>query len=84
MKASAWVLAFLGLAVGTVWLRLYIVRTSYEIDEVDREFRARTVEIERLRAELTRLKSPTQLRAAATKMGLNRPTAEQIIRVPEQ
>lgn len=82
MKTSAWVLAFLGLAVGTVWLRLYIVRTSYEIDEVDREARARTVEIERLRAELARLKSPAQLRAAATKMGLNRPTPDQVIRVP--
>lgn len=82
MKTPVWVAVFLGLAVGTVWLRLYIVRTSYEIDEVDREFRARTVEIERLRADLARLKSPAQLRSAAAKMGLNRPLPEQVIRVP--
>lgn len=81
MRTSAWVLAFLGLAVGTIWLRLSMVRTSYEIDEVDREYRARSHEIERLRVDLARLKSPAQLRATAEKLGLRQPQRDQVIRV---
>lgn len=58
------------LAVGTVSVRLSIVKTVYRIDELGREQAVRSREIQKLRTELSRLKSPTRIREIAEKAGL--------------
>lgn len=68
------------LAVGTVWLRLSIVRTTYQINQTELKIKNTRKEIERLELEVARLRSPRRLsKLAIQKFGLQRPQAQQIV-----
>lgn len=53
------------LALSSVWLRLQVVRTSYEINQQDKLIKNLLLEKETLEAELARLKSPERLEKLA-------------------
>ena len=78
-----WVVPFLVvLAVGSVWLRLSIVRTTYEIDQVTKMIRNTQQDLEHLELKVAKLRSPRHLETLArTKFGLNPPQADQVIRL---
>ena len=72
------------LAIGTVWLRLSIVRTTYSIDQADRQIREIHQSHEQTELRVTGLRSPRRLELLAkTKFGLAQPKAEQIIHLKE-
>jgi cell division protein FtsL len=81
-----WVIAaMVVMAIGTVWLRLSIVRTTYEIDQVDRQMRALQQAREQMDIKITALRSPRRLELIArTQFGLSPPKAEQIIHMPDR
>lgn len=68
------------MAISTVWLRLYIVRTTYEIDQTEAMIRNASQEREQAELKVTGLRSPRRLESIAkTKYGLSQPRAEQVI-----
>jgi cell division protein FtsL len=74
--------AIVALAIGTVWLRLAIVRTTYEIGQLDRQIHNLEQEHEQAELRLTAMRSPRRLEVLAhTKFGLTQPQAEQVIHV---
>ena len=80
-----WVVPLLFLlAVASVWLRLSIVRTTYEIDQVAKMIRNTQQDVEHLELNVARLRSPRHLEVLARKkFGLNPPRADQVIRLQE-
>jgi cell division protein FtsL len=76
-----WIIPVLILmAVGTIWLRLTIVRTTYAINQVDKQLRNLRQEREKAALKLTGLRSPRRLELLArAKFGLNRPKADQVV-----
>jgi cell division protein FtsL len=76
-----WVLPILFvMAVGTVWLRLTIVRTTYEISQNDKMIRNLQQEREQQELRVTALRSPRRLEnLARVKFGLSQPRADQVI-----
>ena len=76
-----WVVPVLiGLAIGTVWLRLSIVRTTYAINQSNKTIRDLQQEREQAVLQLSALRSPRRLEALArTKFGLTQPKSEQIV-----
>ena len=78
-----WVLPLLVVfAIGSVWLRLSIVRTTYEIDEVGKMIRNTQLDREKLELKVAKLRSPRHLEALARKkFGLVPPNSEQVIRL---
>ena len=78
-----WVLApLIALAIGSVWLRLSIVRTTYEIDEVGKMIRNTQLDMEKLELRVAKLRSPRHLESLArNKFGLAPPNTEQVIRL---
>jgi len=77
-----WVIPILlGLAIATVWIRLSIVRTSYEIDLAEKMQKNLMEEREKLRFQITRLRSPETLDAIARqKYHLAPPAVRQVVR----
>jgi cell division protein FtsL len=70
------------LAIGTVWLRLAMVRTTYEIGQTDKQLHNLQQEHEQAELKLTALRSPRRLEVLAhTKFGLTQPRAEQVVHV---
>jgi cell division protein FtsL len=68
------------MAIGTVWLRLYIVRSTYEINQADRMIHNLQQESEQQQLKLTGLRSPRRLEGIAkAKYALFPPRADQII-----
>lgn len=68
------------LAIGTVWIRLAIVRTTYEISQTDSMIRNLQQDREQEELKVTGLRSPRRLEMIAkTKFGLSQPKAEQVI-----
>ncbi len=78
-----WVLTLMALmAIGTVWLRLSIVRTTYAIDQADRQLRALQQAREQMDLKVTALRSPRRLELIArSKFGLAPPRSEQIVHI---
>ena len=76
-----WVIPVLvGAAIGTVWLRLTIVRTTYSIHQADRELRSLQKQREQAELKFAALRSPRRLELLAkTKFGLTQPRADQIV-----
>lgn len=76
-----WVVpALILLAIGTVWLRLSIVRTTYAINQAERDERALRQEREDLELKVTALRSPRHLEGIAkSKFGLGTPRSDQVI-----
>lgn len=68
------------MAISTVWLRLYIVRSTYEIGQTESMIRNLSQEREQAELKVTGLRSPRRLEAIAkAKYGLSQPRAEQVI-----
>jgi len=68
------------MAVGTVWLRLTIIRTTYEISQNDRMIRNLQQEREQQELRVTALRSPRRLESLArVKYGLTQPKADQVV-----
>lgn len=68
------------MAIGTVWLRLYIVRSTYEINQTDRMIHNLQQESEQQELKLTGLRSPRRLEGIAkVKYSLYPPRADQIV-----
>lgn len=68
------------MAISTVWLRLYIVRTTYEIDQTEGMIRNLSQEREQAELKVTALRSPRRLEEIAkTKYGLSQPKADQVV-----
>jgi len=76
-----WVLPVLvAFATGTVWLRLSIVATSYEINQIGKMNRNAIREVEKLELKVAQLRSPSRLeRLAKKKYKLAPPKAHQVI-----
>lgn len=70
----------IAMAIGTVWVRLWSVRTTYAIDETDRMIRGLQREQERAELRLASLRSPKRLEGLArTRFGLAPPRRDQVI-----
>ena len=68
------------LAIGTVWLRLSIIRTTYSINETDRQISNLKHEREQMELKVSGLRSPRRLEALAkTKFGLVQARSEQVV-----
>ena len=76
-----WVIPMLvAMAIGTVWLRLYIVRTTYTISQTDKMIRNLQQNREQAELKLASQRSPRKLEAIArTKFGLSQPRADQVV-----
>ena len=76
-----WVVpVMIALAIGTVWLRLSIVRTTYSINQAERKSRQLRQEREDLELKVTALRSPRRLESIArTRFGLSAPRADQVV-----
>lgn len=79
----AWALPLMVvMAVGTVWLRLSIVRTTYMIDQTEQMITNAKHERERARLKLTELRSPARLQSLAKdKFQLKPPKQGQVVRL---
>ena len=68
------------LSVGTVWLRLTIVRTTYSINQANRNLQNLQQEMSHAEVRMAALKSPKKLELLAkTKFGLGIPKPEQVV-----
>lgn len=76
-----WVLpVILAMAIGTVALRLSIVRKTYAIDQADRQIRALKEAREKMDVKVAGLRSPRRLELIArARFGLNQPKSDQVI-----
>lgn len=72
------------LAAGTVWLRLSVVQTSYEVDFINKLHRNTRLQIEKLELEVARLRSPRHLeKLSKRKYKLKAPEAHQVVYLNE-
>ena len=70
------------LAIGTTWLRLGIVRTTYEINQAEKEIRNLVIEREQMELKVTALRSPRRLEAIArSRFGLSQPKSDRIVQM---
>lgn len=76
-----WVVpVIIAMAIGTVWLRLTIIRTTYSINETEKMIRNTRRDKEQLELKLANLRSPRRLEALAkTKFNLQQPKADQVV-----
>lgn len=72
------------LSVATVWLRLTIVKLSYEIGQTDKLVTNARMERDELNLMVARLKSPKRLEILArNRFGLQPPRTEQTVTLKE-
>lgn len=70
------------LSVGTVWLRLSIVKTTYQVNQVDQRIRDLSREREQAELRFAALRSPRKLEnLARSKFNLAQPRADQVVYV---
>jgi cell division protein FtsL len=76
-----WALPLLiAMAIGTVWLRLSIVRTTYSINQAEKKIRELQLVREQMELKVTALRSPRRLELLGkTRYGLTQPKSEQIV-----
>ena len=68
------------LSIGTVWIRLLIVRTTYKISEVNQALNQMRREKESLQLRVMALRSPKRLESLAlNKFGLLQPRVDQVV-----
>lgn len=73
------------MAIGTVWLRLSIVRTTYAISQSERDIRRLQQDRETMELRTTALRSPRRLELLARgKFHLTQPRSEQVIHMAER
>jgi len=71
---------FLFLTVATVWTRLSVVKTTYDITQVEKTLRSLRQDREQIEIRVAGLRSPRRLEALAkSKFGLAQPRSDQII-----
>lgn len=69
-------------SIGTVWLRLAIIRTTYAINQTDREIDRSRQDREMMQIKVAALRSPRRLEVLArTKFGLSQPKMEQVVHI---
>ena len=74
----------LAFAFATVWLRLTIVHSTYELNQANHVLHNLKLENEKLELKVAQLRSPRRLESIAhQKFNLNAPTADRIIRIKE-
>jgi hypothetical protein len=79
-----WPVLFL-FSVGTIWLRLWMIGTTYEINQMNQSIKNVQEQSEQSRLRLTRFQSPQQLQALAKKkFKLQSPQSKQIIHLRTQ
>lgn len=76
-----WVVPLLVImAIGTVWLRLSIVRMTYSVSQTDRMILNLQHERDKVDLRLASLRSPRRLEALArSRFGLSQPRADQVV-----
>ncbi len=76
-----WVVPVLiAFSVLTVWLRLSVVRTTYQINQTEKKVREMKQSKEQMELKVTALRSPKRLELLAkTRFGLGTPRADQVI-----
>ena len=68
------------LSVLTVWLRLAVVRTTYDIHQIDLRAQKLQEEKEQVSLKLAAMRSPRRLEALARgRFGLSQPRSDQIV-----
>jgi len=68
------------MAIGTVWLRLSIIGTTYSISQADRQLANLHQENEQIELKITGLRSPRRLEVLArAKFGLSKPRTDQVV-----
>jgi len=71
-------------AFATVWLRLTVVQTTYELNEANKTLNNLKLENERLELKVAQLRSPRHLELLAKqKFKLNPPTPDRMIQMKE-
>ena len=74
----------IALAFSTVWLRLSVVHTTYELDQANKTLGNLKLENEKLELKVAQLRSPRRLEALAkTKFQLSPPAPEKLIQLKE-
>lgn len=69
-------------SIGTVWLRLSVVRTTYEINQINRQIEEARKGRENLQLKVAALKSPRRLEVLArTRFKLSQPPVEQVVQL---
>lgn len=72
----------IAMAVGTVWLRLSIVRTTYDINQSEKSIRTLRQQREETELRLAGTRSPRRLEALAReRFHMAQPRAEQVVHV---
>jgi cell division protein FtsL len=72
------------LAFSTVWLRLSVVHTTYEVDQANKTLHNLKLESEKLELKVAQLRSPRRLESLAkNKFKLSPPTPERLIQLKE-
>lgn len=80
MKIKFCVVVLVIASVLTVWLRLKIVRTTYEINQLEKMITSERLARDRVTSRLSSLRSPRRLEILArTKFKLGPPRADQVI-----
>jgi cell division protein FtsL len=81
-----WVIpATVVMAIGTVWLRLAVVRTTYAINESDRSIHNLEQQREQVLLRIAALRSPRRLEQLAKgRFGLSSPSASRVIHLREE
>lgn len=76
-----WVIpAMIAMAIGTVWVRLTIVRTTYAINETDKMIRSLQQVREQSELKVAGLRSPRRLEILArSRFGLSQPKSDQVV-----
>lgn len=70
------------MAIGTVWLRLTIVRMTYSVAQTEKMIRNLQHNRETAEVKLASLKSPRRLEALArSRFGLSQPHSDQVVHV---
>jgi cell division protein FtsL len=76
-------LVFVGELLAYTWCRVQYVNVGYELSRVTEKHAALTTLQNSLKVELARLKSPARIeKIARDKLGLVRPTPDQVITLP--
>jgi cell division protein FtsL len=71
-------------AFATVWLRLTVVRTTYELNEANKTLHNLKLDNERLELKVAQLRSPRRLESIAKqKFKLTPPTPDRIIQLKD-
>jgi len=71
-------------AFATVWLRLTVVQTTYELNQANKTLHNLKLENEKLELKVAQMRSPRRLEALARqKFKLNPPTPDRMIQIKD-